>query len=114
MAITSVTAIANSAGTATVTYQHGKAGIQQVISQISVESIPKRLGSQAEVRLNGRYVTSTNAGSNQSASGPPYLVLDSFDTITVTWTGLTSGDQAILTLFLTERLWTSTTSTQEV
>lgn len=98
----SFTAIAIAGGTATVDITPVPGGLQWIVWQFTVETIPVRGAAQATVRRNGRYLTSTIVGSSSSAQGPPSLQLAPSDELTCTWVGLTVGDEAILTLFYEE------------
>jgi hypothetical protein len=104
MAKASFTAIAGSTGTATVTVVPNKSGIQWTIGQIGLESIPQNGNASAIVKLNGRYVTSSNV-IPASASGVPAVNLEYIDTMTVDFSGLNSGEQAIVNIFYNESLW---------
>ena len=97
-----VSAIADSTGTAVVTLPPVQGGLKWIIWQITVETIPVRTGNQATVRRNGRYISSTVTGSNASAQGPPALNYNPNDVVTVTWTGMTQGDECIATILYEE------------
>lgn len=105
MALYSSSARANANGEATATVQQNKSGLQWLVYQIAVETIPQRSSAQATVTLNGRYITSTVVGSGSSAQGPPYLTISGMDQLVVSWVGLTAGDSAILTLLYQETEW---------
>lgn len=51
---------------------------------------------------NGAYLHSTPIGSLDSASGPPYVILNSTDVLTIAWTGGLAGDQATATIWYEE------------
>ena len=89
----------------TITIEHGKSGLQWIIWQLTVETIPARLSAQATLRKNGRYVTSTIVGSGSSAQGPPAILLNSNDVLTVLWIGMQAGDELIATPFYEEVPW---------
>lgn len=105
MALNTVTATGKADGTAVIDFAHGKAGLQWVVSQISIETVPPRSSATVMVRLNGRYMTSSSDGSAISAQGPPSIRLQSNDILSVSWAALTLGDQCILTLFYQEGPW---------
>lgn len=98
------TASADSTGTAVVTITPDKSGVQWTIAQLGVESVPPRGTATATIRLNGRYVTSTIV-MPQSAGGQPFINLQYNDQFTVTFSGLTVKDEAIVTYFYNESLW---------
>lgn len=104
MALLPVTAIAGAAGTAQVRIQHGRSGLQWVVSQISVQSIPLRTGATVTVNLNGQYWTSTSV-LPATASGQPFITLNASDLLTADFAFLTVGDSAILNLFYVETHW---------
>lgn len=81
-----------------------KSGILWVIPQFSVQTIPVRLNASVTVTMNGQYVTSA-ANLPVSASGPPALVLQYFDTLTFTFNGVQAGDNVIVTLMYNEAPW---------
>lgn len=95
-------ASADSTGTAVATVDNIPTGVNWIVWQTSVESSPFRSGANATMRRNGRYVTSTIQGGGSSAQGPPALLLTPNDTVTMTWKGLTAGDQGLMTLFVEE------------
>lgn len=85
-----------------MTVEHGKTGLWWIVWQWTVETNPVRTSARATARRNGRYITSTLVGSGSSAQGAPALKLEASDVFTMDWVGLTSGDQAVLTLLLEE------------
>lgn len=88
-----------------VSYQHGKAGIQWLVYQISVATQPFRAGATASVFINNSYRTSTKYGGNDSAAGAPAWVLNDVDLIAVAWANVMGGDELILNLLYEEVLW---------
>lgn len=97
------TAIADSTGAAVVSISLNNAGLVWVVAQVSNESVPFRVGATAIIRRNGRFIAGTSIGSADTAYGPPAILLRSGDVLTVTWAGLTKGDQAIATAFYDEQ-----------
>jgi hypothetical protein len=91
-------ALADSTGTGTITFAPVQGGLQWIIWQIAVETIPVRTGNTATLRRNGRYISSTVTGSSASSQGPPALAYNPGDTMTMTWTGMTEGDECIVTV----------------
>jgi hypothetical protein len=94
--------LADSTGTCVVTLAEPQGGLRWIIWQMTVETIPVRSGAQATIRRNGRYITSTISASGSSAQGPPALAFNPGDVITVTWTGMTQGDECIVTTLYEE------------
>jgi len=97
---------AGASGTATVNISPDKSGVQWAIAQLSSECIPSRVTQQVTVRKNGNYYTSS-AVLPSTASGTPALLLQATDTLAVTFTGCTAGDNCIVTIFYTESPWGS-------
>lgn len=93
---------ADSTGTAVLTIPAPVSGRRWIIWQMTVETIPVRSGSQATIRRNSRYITSTVSASGSSAQGPPALAFNPGDILTVTWTGMTQGDECICTVLYEE------------
>lgn len=90
-------------GAATLTLQPVPTGLEWIVSQTSVESIPARNGSSITIRKNGRYITSTPLSLGAAAaSGPPSIMLTSHDVLTLVFAGMTAGDTCIGTLLYTE------------
>lgn len=108
------TATADSTGTAVVNFETISPGLQWVISQISLETTPFRVGASCVVRRGGRYLTSTIIGSGDTAYGPPSIILLRGVLLTCTWTGLTQGDEAIATIWYEEQPWSNNPSTTQV
>lgn len=100
-----VTATADVNGNATALMKVDKSGVQWHVWQVSVETIPVRSSSRATLRRNGRYVSSTITGSGATAFGPPALLLNQNDQLTVDWIGMTAGDECIATPFYEEVQW---------
>lgn len=96
------TANADSTGSATVTVVHGKSGLQWILWQLTIETIPTRTAASAVVRRNGAYITSSIIGSGSSAQGPPAIVLNDSDVLSVTWSNMTQGDECIARLLYEE------------
>jgi len=78
-------------------------GLQWVIYQLSVETIPFRAGAIVVVRRNGRIITSSSSGGRASAQGPPAILMSNSDEITVQWDNVTPNDELLVTLFYTEQ-----------
>ena len=104
MPILAFSSFAGVGGTTTVRITPNKSGIQWSIAQVGIESVPQRATANATVRVNGRYITSS-AILPSSASGTPAINLQYFEEMTVDFVGLTSGDNAVVTVFYTESPW---------
>lgn len=103
------TAIAGSNGLCTVTVAPGPpTTLTWVIAQFSISVSTFRSGATATIRRNGRFITASSQASNDTAYGPPAISMNSGDTITCDFTGLTQGDQAYLTLWYAEQPYGST------
>lgn len=89
-------------GTATVTFTAVPTGLEWVVSQVGIETLPPRNGATATIRKNGRYITSSALGSGSSASGPPFITLTSHDVLTVTWANMALGDTCVAVLLYSE------------
>lgn len=101
------TATADSSGNCTLTFD-GTAipsGMQWIIAQITIETIPVRGSARCTVRRNGRYITSSIVGSGSSAQGPPYLLLNGTDTLSASWVGMQQGDECVLLLLYEQVPW---------
>lgn len=107
MADLTFAAKANAAGSAAITFGHSKSGIQWVVSQMSNSTSPFRVGSVLTVTRNGLYVSSTPLASGDAATGPPFLLLNASDQLVFTFTGMTSGDQCVASIFYQEQLWSA-------
>lgn len=89
-------------GTVTVACNHNKQNIQWIVWQMSVESSdPNTEGEIRAVRRNGRLLTSSFI-IPASAQGPPAIILDGNDNLTVDFVGMSSGEEAIVTLYFQE------------
>jgi hypothetical protein len=100
-----LSANASAAGVATVTFIATPAGLMWVVPQVSLETVPFRVGATCTVRKNGRFLSSTALGSGDTAYGPPAIILYRGDQITFTWAGMTAGDECLATLFYSEQSW---------
>lgn len=89
----------------TVTINGPQSGLQWIVWQLSVETIPFRPGAVAVVKRNGRLVTSTVNGGRSAAQGPPALRISSSDVLTIDWTAVHVGDEAVCTLYYEETQW---------
>lgn len=98
------TATADVNGNATVTIPPVKSGLQWTIAQTSVESFPSRVGASCVASLNGNLVTSTQIIPS-AASGPPAFNIQAGDQLAFTFSGLTQGDVAKVTLYYNESAW---------
>jgi hypothetical protein len=94
-------------GTVTIPFGHTKSGIQWVVSQLANSTSPFRVGSVLTVQRNGQYITSTPLASGDAATGPPFLLLNASDVLNFIFTGMTSGDQCVGTIFYTEQVWSA-------
>lgn len=100
----SYTATASAAGLATVIVNDGPPkGLIWVVAQISIETVIFRVGSTAIVRRNGRFIANSSLGSGDTAYGPPAILVNNIGALTCDWSGLTPGDQAIMTIFYQEQ-----------
>lgn len=91
-------------GTCLINISPDKSGIQWTVGQTGVESVPTRATGTVTTRLNGNYLTST-ATMPASAGGQPAINMQATDTLSFLFTGLTVGDNAIVTLYYTETPW---------
>lgn len=101
-------ALANAAGVAVVTLDGIPSGVEWVVAQINIESLPARSGSVVTIRLNGRFIASSIVGNAGTASGSPFVTCSSHDLLTVSWSGMTLNDSVIATFLYSEYLWGST------
>lgn len=97
------TAIADATGAAVATISLNNSGLVWIVAQISVETVPFRVGCTAVIRRNGIFVAGSPQGSSDTAYGPPAILLRTGDQLTVTWAGLTKGDQGKATAFYAEQ-----------
>lgn len=104
MTMAAFTATADVTGVATVFVTPDKAGVQWTIGQLGIETRPNNANVSAIVTFNGRYVTSSSVLPS-SASGQPAINLQSVDKVTVQFSGMNVGEQAIVTVFYNESLW---------
>lgn len=93
-------AIANAAGTATVTFRvPGQVGWQ--VEQITIEMPNAPFGATAALRLNDSLVTPMIPNGDAAAGDPPLPVFPG-DVVTVQWLGATPGDQGkVLVIYRT-------------
>lgn len=92
------------ATTATVTIQHGKAGLDWIVWQATVQSIPRRGGSNTTMYRDGTYITSSIVVP-ASAQGPPSLLLHDINVLDTVFAGMTAGDECLVTLLYEEVPW---------
>lgn len=92
-------------GLARLDFIHGKTGIQWIVSQLSNSTSPFRVGSTLSIQRNNLYVTSTPLASGDTATGPPFLLLNAADVLSFIFSGMTSGDQVLATIYYSEHLW---------
>lgn len=92
------------ATTATVTIQPGRSGLDWIVWQMTVTSIPRRGGGQVTVNRDGIYLTSTIIIPS-SAQGPPAIVLHDSSVLESAFTGMVAGDECIVTLLYEEVPW---------
>jgi hypothetical protein len=92
----SATVAAN--GTAAVTY-YGPGIRRTVVEQISVTGTAGAAGTpSADVFLNGQFLCASSSAQD-TASDPPYVKLDTGDSLQVAWAGMLAGSQ-VQALFL--------------
>lgn len=86
--------ITASSSPASLSIGHQLSGMMWIVGQVSIGSNPVRGGVTGTISLNGAIpITSTAvASSGDAASGPPSVPLYAGDNMTVTWTGVQSGD----------------------
>lgn len=94
--------VADAAGSGSVDFSDVPTGIQWIVWQTSVETIPQGTGCSAYVKLNRRLVTSTAFGSSSAASGPPAITISPGDSFTVDWVGAPVGSALVGTLMYDE------------
>lgn len=92
--------------TCQVRIQHNRSGIDWVVSQISVETIPATPAGLAVVRRNGRYLTDTTQ-LPAGAQGQPFYKLSASDVLTIDFSNLVAGTTAICTVSYQEGTWGS-------
>lgn len=110
--VRSVTADANGAGS--VNFNQLPTGIQWIVYQTTVETIPQGVGCSAYVKLNGRLVSSTPFGSSASASGPPAITINPGEDFSVMWEGAPPLASLIATLLYQEVTYGNTPFNQVV
>lgn len=93
---------ASSAGAGSVDFSDVPTGVQWIVWQTSVETLPQGVGCSAYIKLNRRLVTSTAFGSSSAASGPPAVTISPGDTYTIEWLGAPAGSSLIGTLMYNE------------
>lgn len=93
---------ADSSGAATVRFSDLPTGIQWIVWQTAVETIPQGVGVSAYIRNNGRLVTSTPFGSASAASGPPAITISPGDQFEISWIGAPAGASCVATLLYNE------------
>lgn len=105
--ITQSQKVTAASGTSQIDFQHGKAGVQWIVSQMANSTSPFRVGSVMTVNRNMRYVTSTPLAGGDAATGPPFLLLNAADVLSFIFTGMTVGDYITVTLYYAERPWSN-------
>jgi hypothetical protein len=93
---------ADSSGAAAVSFDQLPTGIQWLVWQTSVETIPQGVGCSAYIKMNGRLVTSTPFGGSSAASGPPAITISPGDQFVVSWVGAPVGGSCVATLLYDE------------
>lgn len=93
---------ADSSGNASVSFDQLPTGVQWIVWQSSVETIPQVTGCSAYVKMNGRLVTSTQFGSSSAASGPPAITINPGDQFQINWIGGPPGGSCVATLMYNE------------
>lgn len=83
--VRAVTADANGSGT--VRFDQLPTGIQWIVYQTTVETIPQGVGCSAYIKRNGRLLSSTPFGSSASAGGQPAVTINPGDDFSIEWTG---------------------------
>lgn len=86
-------------------------GLQWIVWQLTVQTIPFEAGATAIVKRNGLYITSSVSGGRASAQGPPALRFLDTDVYTVQWDGVNSGDELICVILFEETQWNQYGST---
>lgn len=102
MSTLSRAANADSTGAATVRFSDLPTGLQWIVWQTSVETIPQGTGVSAYIKNNGRLVTSTAFGSSSAASGPPAITINPGDQFEVSWVGAPPFAACVATLLYNE------------
>lgn len=106
--------VADASGSGTVTFNELPTGIQWIVYQTSVETIPVGVGCSAYIRKNGRLISSTPFGSSSSAAGPPAITINPGDDFSVDWEGAPVGSSLVATIFYTEVQYGNTPFNQVV
>lgn len=98
------TVTANAQGAGTITFADVPTGVEWVISQIGIETLPfVAAGCSAVVRKNGRFVTSSNQAGSASAGGQPYFLCRAGDSYTVEFTGGPANGSLVAVLYYNEQ-----------
>lgn len=79
------------------------AGLQWILYQWSVETLPFEAGASVIVRRNGRLITSSTSGGRASAQGPPAFLFSPGDLFTVQWDGVAVNDELIFSWMYREQ-----------
>jgi hypothetical protein len=80
-------------------------GLQWILWQFSVETIPFEPGASAVVRRNGRLLAATNIGGRTDRQGPPAIQITNSDALDITWQGVRVGDELLCTLLVETTQW---------
>jgi len=99
------TATADATGTAVITVQAVPAGLMWLVSQMGISTVPFRVGAACTVKRGLEFIANSGLASADTASGQPAIQLTATDVLTATFTGLTKGDEALVTLFVEEIDW---------
>ncbi len=98
------TFVAVGATTSTVSIQHGKSGIDWIVWQMTVQSIPRRGSANVTVTRDGLYITSSLVVPS-SAQGPPSIVLHTGSVLDTAFAGMLARDECLVTLLYEEVPW---------
>jgi hypothetical protein len=78
------------------------AGLKWAVWQLTVDTIPFRPGATAQVKRNGSLFTSTYNGGRATASGPPAILIQAGDIVTVQWDQVQINDELLCHLYFEE------------
>lgn len=92
----------NNAGSATIEISPNNAAMEWEIHQVSVSTKSPVQGCIAALYHNGAYLHSTPIGSLDSATGPPYPIVNTNDVFSIEWTNGVPNDQATATIWYNE------------
>lgn len=105
------TAVIAAGGIASVQIFHNNAATEWDIYQISVTCGTMTATCIVQINVNGNFVCATPQGSLDTATGPPDIVLNATDVLTINWSNGVVGDQVIANIWYNENPVGTTFST---